>query len=166
MALTKLGYGSMQAGTVIQTVNTSFTDKTSITAQSYTAITNASLAITPKFSNSLIKITASICCEIIDTNTTYANSGLQFKRGSTVITQNPTDGAGPFELGGNMTGLSGGPEFNMRPCYVIIDTPNTTSATTYSIEGRIYHTQSPTLHINHGDTTTGQSSIVLEEIRQ
>ena len=117
-------------------------------------------------SNSLIKITASICCEIVDTNTTYANSGLQFKRGSTVISQNPTDGSGPFELGGNMTGLSGGPEFNMRPCYIIIDTPITTSATTYSIEGRIYHTQSPSLYINHGNTTTGQSSIVLEEIRQ
>ena len=166
MALTTLGYGAMQAGTVIQTVNTSFTDQTHITAQSYTSITGASLAITPKFSNSLIKITASICCEIVDTNTTYANSGLQFKRGSTVISQNPTDGSGPFELGGNMTGLSGGPEFNMRPCYIIIDTPSTTSATTYSIEGRIYHTQSPSLYINHGNTTTGQSSIVLEEIRQ
>ena len=166
MALTTLGYGAMKAGTVIQTVNTSFTDQTQITAQSYTAITNASLAITPKFSNSLIKITASICCEIVDTNTTYANAGLQFKRGSTVLTQNPTDGSGPFELGGNITGLSGGPEFNMRPCYVIIDTPSTTSATTYSIEGRIYHTAGASLYINHGNSTTGQSSIVLEEIRQ
>tara|TARA_Y100001937_G_scaffold80943_1_gene109557 strand:+ start:39 stop:539 length:501 start_codon:yes stop_codon:yes gene_type:complete len=166
VGLTTLGYGAMKAGTVIQTVNTTFTDKTAITAQSYTSITNASLAITPKFSNSLIKITASICCQSKDTNTTYANCGFQFKRGSTVISQNPTDGAGPFELGGNMTGLSGGPEFNIRPCYVITDTPSTTSATTYSIEARIYHTQSPTLTINHGDSTTGQSTIVLEEIRQ
>ena len=166
MGLTKLGYGAMQAGTVIQTVNTSFTDHTHITSQTYTSITGASLAITPKFSNSLIKITASICCQSKDTNTTYANCGFQFKRGSTVITQNPTDGSGSYELGGNMTGLSGGPEFNMRPCYVIIDTPSTTSATTYSIEGRIYHTQSPSLYINHGSHDRGQSSIVLEEIRQ
>ena len=41
MGLTKLGYGAMQAGTVIQTVNTSFTDQTHITAQSYTSITGA-----------------------------------------------------------------------------------------------------------------------------
>jgi len=166
VALTKLGVGSFPAGTVIQTVNTSFTDKTEITATSYSSITNASLAITPKFSNSLIKITASICCEIIDTDTTFANAGLQFKRGSTVISQNPTDGSGPFELGGNITGLSGGPEFNMRPCYIIIDTPSTTSATTYSVEGKVYHTSGGKIIINHGNSTTGQSSIVLEEIRQ
>tara|TARA_Y100001938_G_C7782587_1_gene278631 strand:+ start:51 stop:551 length:501 start_codon:yes stop_codon:yes gene_type:complete len=166
VALTKLGVGSFPAGTVIQTVNKSFTDKTEITATSYSSITNASLAITPKFSNSLIKITASICCEIIDTNTTFANAGLQFKRGSTVISQNPTDGTGPFELGGNITGLSGGPEFNMRPCYIIIDTPSTTSATTYSVEAIVYHTSGGKIIINHGTSTTGQSSIVLEEIRQ
>ena len=50
--------------------------------------------------------------------------------------------------------------------YIIIDTPSTTSATTYTIQGRAYGSAGGYLYINHGTVTTGQSSIILMEIAQ
>ena len=152
-------------GGIIQSVNTSFTNQTQITATTYQDITGASLAITPKFSSSKILIMASLSLKCVDSNTSYSNAGLQFKRDTTTITQNSTDGTGSFELGGYINGSSG-TEFNQRCTYNIIDSPNTTSATTYKIQGRAYGSAGGYLYINHGTVTTGQSSIILMEIAQ
>jgi len=156
-------------GHVVQMVNTSFTDKTAITSQSATAITGASLAITPKFSSSKIVVMVNISMRIADSNTTYYNTGFNILRGSTELQQLPNDNTGPFEVGHYDGGHSGG-ELCVRYVNNIVDSPSTTSATTYSVKGKVYGSAGATLTINAGGVnagnTTGQSSIILMEIAQ
>ena len=134
MGLTKLGYGAMQAGTVIQTVNTSFTDQTHITAQSYTSITGASLAITPKFSTSKILISFGLSAGTNgDVNHIYAI----IHRDSTEI-RSATDtgsrtGASVVYNTATQQQIFGGSQH--------LDSPATTSAITYRIKVRTSNTQ-------------------------
>ena len=157
------------AGSVIQMVNTSFTDKTAITSQSATAITGASLAITPKFSTSKIVVMVNLSMRISDNNTSYYNTGFHILRGSTELQTLPTDNSGPFEIGHYDAGHSGG-ELCVRYANNIVDSPSTTSATTYSVKGKVYNNTGATLTVNAGGVnvgnTTGQSSIILMEIAQ
>ena len=62
MALTKLGYGAMQAGTVLQTSFHTFSDITSVTSSSYSDVGRSSFTFTPKLASSLIYVIASIHC--------------------------------------------------------------------------------------------------------
>ena len=62
MALTTLGYGAMQAGTVLQTSFHTFTTQTSVTANSYADVGGSSFTFTPKLASSLLHITASVHC--------------------------------------------------------------------------------------------------------
>jgi len=153
------------AGSVIQMVNTSFNNQTDITTTSAAAITGASLAITPKFSTSKIFVMVNLSVRIKDHNTSYANSGLEILRGSTQLQTLAADNSGPFEVGFYDTSGSGG-EVCVRYTNNIVDSPSTTSATTYSVKGKIYGNNGATLTINQGDTTYGQSSIILMEIAQ
>lgn len=153
------------AGSVIQMVNTSWNTKTTISSQSATAITGASLAITPKFSTSKIVVMVNLSMKVNDTNTTYYNTGFEILRGSTQLQTLAGDNAGPFEIGHYDGGHSGG-ELCVRYSNNIVDSPSTTSATTYSVKGKAYGTAGSILTVNHGDTTFGQSSIILMEIAQ
>jgi hypothetical protein len=159
------GNGVAIPGHIIQMVNTSWSTQTAITSQSATAITGASLAITPKFSTSKILVMVNLSLRIKDPDTSYANCGLEILRGSTQLQTIAGDNSGPFEIGIYDVGGGGG-ELNSRYANNIVDSPSTTSATTYSVKGKIYSTTGPTLTINQGDTTNGQSSIILLEIAQ
>ncbi len=156
------------SGHVIQFINTTFTTLTAVSSDTYTTISDGTVTITPKFSNSKIMIMVSLCVQITDSNTQYSFGGFQFKRGSTVITQNHTDNSGPFEFGANIGGGSS-TQLNSRVSYNIIDSPNTTSATIYSIEGRCYNYSNVagTITVNvFGGNTGGQSTIHAMEIAQ
>ena len=161
------GNGVAIPGHVIQMVNTSFNNQTDITTTSAAAITGASLAITPKFSTSKIVLMVNLSIRIKDLNTSYANCGLEILRGSTQLQTLAGDNAGPFEVGFyDVSG--GGGEICSRYANNIIDSPSTTSATTYSVKGKIYGNNGATLSINPGDIASaiGQSSIILMEIAQ
>ena len=82
-----------------------------------------SVSITPRFASSKILITAH--CQM-----QYNNSGIgiRIKRGSTVIRQNTT----------YSNYSSAGGQINTRSTYSIMDSPNTTSTVTYSIEAVTY----------------------------
>ena len=62
MALTTLGYGAMQVGTVIQTVIHAFTDTTTNSTDSDADLTGSSFSFTPKLASSLLYVIASIHC--------------------------------------------------------------------------------------------------------
>ncbi len=62
MALTKLGYGAMQAGTVLQTSFHTFSDITSVTSSSYSDVGGSSFTFTPKLASSLLYVIASVHC--------------------------------------------------------------------------------------------------------
>lgn len=163
------GNGVAIPGHIIQMVNTSWSTQTAITSQSATAITGASLAITPKFSTSKIVCMVSLSVRIGDSNTSYYNAGFEILRDSTQLQTLPTDNSGPFEIGHYDSTQTGG-EVCMRYANNVVDSPSTTSATTYSVKGKIYGTTGPTLTVNAGGSnagnTNGQSSIILMEIAQ
>ena len=62
MALTTLGYGAMQAGTVLQTSFHTFTTATSVTANSYADVGGSSFTFTPNLASSLLHIATSVHC--------------------------------------------------------------------------------------------------------
>tara|TARA_B100000965_G_scaffold396891_1_gene412569 strand:+ start:417 stop:971 length:555 start_codon:yes stop_codon:yes gene_type:complete len=150
-------------GHVVQMVNTSWNTKTTITANSYTTISGASLAITPKSSTSKILVLANMPTSVYDPNTGYAHAAFNIFRGSTLISGTvPTDGTGAYEIGSY--GGGGAVEFNHRYTNNIVDTPSTTSATTYSIKAAVYGGAGGTIFVNHGNAAQGTSSIILMEI--
>ena len=178
MALTKVigaGIGTvtnqfsvsnLPAGTVLQTVNTSFNTQTKVTATSYTDITNASLAITPNFSSSKILVTVNLSTRVYDGNTNYANGSFQILRGSTAISGSvPTDGSGTFEVGMFDSGGSS-VEMNHRYVNTVLDSPSTTSATTYSVKMAVYGSAGGEIGVNLGGSAYGTSTIRLQEIAQ
>jgi hypothetical protein len=159
------GNGVAIPGHVIQAVNTTWNTKTTITATSYTTISGASLAITPKFSTSKILVLINLATSVYDPNTGYAHAAFNTFRGSTLISGTvPTDGTGAYEIGSY--GGGGAVEFGHRYTNNIVDTPSTTSATTYSIKAAVYGTAGGTLFVNHGNAAQGTSSLILMEIAQ
>jgi len=155
------------AGSVVQVVNTSWSTQTVITATSYTAVTGGSLAITPKFSTSKILVMVSLSTKLNDPNTSYANGSFQILRGSTNVSGTvPTDGTGSFEIGFYASGISAF-ELNHRYANNVIDSPSTTSATTYSVQGKSYGSAGGIVTVNaSGAGGSGTSSIILMEIAQ
>ena len=74
MALTTLGYGAMKAGTVQQTTFQTFSDITSVTSSSYSAVGGSSFTFTPKFATSLLHITESVHCYTYRSSTNNGGS--------------------------------------------------------------------------------------------
>lgn len=152
------------AGHTIQTVTNAFDDVTTLTTYgtTYTDLTGATITITPKFNNSKILIMPNIFFYMSD-NSTYIYGGIRLLRGSSTVVA-PTlaiDGNGSYDYGiGSAT--SGNIQIDNRHCGHHVDTPATTSATTYKFQG-ICYASGRQMTINH---STGSSSIVAMEIAQ
>ena len=151
----------MPAGHVIQTVTKSFTDITTITTYgtTYTDITNTNITITPKYNNSKILIMPNIVFYLAITGT-YVYGGFRLLRGSSTVIAptNSTDGNGAYDYGAGFPS-SGVVQFGSRHCGHHIDTPATTSATTYKFQGQCY-SAGRSLVINGGDA--GSSILAME----
>ena len=163
---TTAGNVKLPAGTPVQIVNTSFSTQTKVTSTSYAAISGASLAITPKFATSKILVMVNFSIRVYDGNTNYANGSFQILRGSTAISGSvPTDGSGTFEVGAFDSGGSS-VELNMRYTNLVLDSPSTTSATTYSVKMAMYGSAGGEIGVNLGGSANGTSHIILQEIAQ
>jgi len=123
-------------GKVLQVVEADSGSSTSITSTSYSAISGASITITPTSSTSRIIIDFS-CGAYCNGSTTGV--GLQIKRGSTSVRD-----MGRYAYSGN----SG---FVPLPISITcLDSPATTSATTYTVEAKV---GANTLEVNNGGGT-------------
>ena len=152
----------MPAGAILQTVIRDFTDQTAITSSgtTYTDLTNGTITITPKYNNSKILIIPNITFLIQDSASTYIYIGVRCLRGSSTVispTLN-TDGNGAYDYGIGF-GNSGTRQYDHRITDHRIDTPATTSATTYKFQV-INYAAGRTTTVNH----TGASSILAMEI--
>jgi hypothetical protein len=151
-------------GHVVQTVTYAFTDVSTITTYgtTYTDVTGATITITPKHSNSKILIMPNIVF-YMSISGTYVYGGFRLLRGSSTVIAptNSMDGNGSYDYG---TGFpsSGAIQLSSRHCGHHIDTPATTSATTYKFQG-INYASGRTFRINNAG---GSSSIVAMEIAQ
>ena len=143
-------------GHVLQVVSTTKTDTFSSSSTSFTDITGLSVAITPSSSSSKILVSVHFTAASTGANSPRFN----LVRGSTNIAQ--PSGSTPSSLHLN----TGGSSLGRMGSIVFLDSPSTTSATTYKLQGR---TDGNNFVINRrGDDAnkTSISSITVMEIAQ
>ena len=160
MGLTKLGVGAMPTGSVLQTLSSTKLDQQGTSTGSYEDLSSLSVTITPKFSTSKILITA-------DVYASYTDSGmLRLMRDSTRI---PNNTQGDAENRRGFAMIRHGAN-NEGGTYSIthLDSPSTTSATTYKIQAN-RESGSGTMEINKREVNNIYSlvsSITVMEIKQ
>lgn len=146
---------------ILQVVSTAKTDTFSTTSMTYTDITGLSASITPSATSSLVLVEVNMVSAFsTDMSATY-----QIVRGSTAI--------GIGAAAGSRTqctfGVNNGAANAFGSSMTFLDTPSTTSATTYKMQGR---TNTGTIYVNRtaGDTDSVNnwrsiSTITLYEVR-
>ena len=158
------GIPSGGGGGIIQTVQTVKTDAFTTTSQSFTDITGLSATITPKFNTSKILITYTL---------SIAGNGFpMFKllRGSTdIFVGDAASNRVRCFFGGYVGGLHSGLTLPVTGNF--LDSPSTTSATTYKIQTGVVHTTGYTTYVNRSQSDTDfnyhartPSSIILMEV--
>ena len=131
MALIKLGANGLGAGVggkVLQVLSTAKTDTFSTNSTSYTDVTGLSVSITPSSTSS--KILVMMECNVGNDNNVSAF--LRMVRGSTAIFVGDSAGSRIQATSGNGDDPSN--QFVYQMSGVFLDSPSTTSATTYKIQ--------------------------------
>ena len=138
----------LPAGCVLQTVEIQNTTATNSSSTSFVD-TGLSLAITPKYSTSKVLVLISVG---IGNSGTSADIVTQVLRGSTKVLENARLS---FNTGGHG---------NAQQFFQVLDSPSTTSATTYKLQMKA---DGGNTRINDSASNgSGSSSIVLMEIAQ
>ena len=138
----------MPAGAVIQTVQNSSSTQFTTNSTSEIDVTNMAITITPKFASSKILLWFQCGTE---QNGAINGLGIKLYRGSTVVKENGQYSY-PSTSGWN-AGIAG---FN----YLYMDSPNTTSATTYKLSQN--QEASGVIYWNYGSATNGMTVIAQE----
>lgn len=156
---------NLPAGSVLQVVTVNKTDTFSVSSQTFTDITGLSASITPSATSSKILVLASV---MLGATADFAY--IRLLRDSTVIDVGDAAGSRPQVTGAiNYTGTQ---TYNSSQIPVVfLDSPATTSATTYKFQLRSGSTAAA-VYINRtaGDRDTANyewrtpSNIVLMEI--
>lgn len=120
---------SLPTGSVVQAVSTTKTDTFSVASSTYTDVTGLSVSITPTSSSSkvLVMVSASVSGSSAECVT------IQLVRGSTVI--DVGDAAGTRPRATAASGFYSNSANSIGSTY--LDSPSTTSSTTYKIQIRI-----------------------------
>jgi len=156
MALIKLNNQSISAvsalpsgidtGRVAQLVQAVKTDTANITSQTFATITGLSLNITPSASSSKILL-------IMNVTGAGNQSAFRFLRGSTAIGIGDADGS-------RIQVTAGGPDTNDNKMFEVgmtfLDSPSTTSETTFLVQTRILNSGNTT-RINRSNDDTDNS---------
>ena len=135
-----IAYVRQTAGKVLQVVSTAKTDSFSAASTSYTDITGLSATITPSSSSSKILISANTNGSIV--------AYIQLLRDSTAIFIGDTAGS---RVRATQAIYATAQNIPTASSFVYLDSPNTTSAVTYKLQGRA---ESGTFYINRGSTDT------------
>ena len=136
-------------GGIIQVKQVTKTDGFATTSTSYVDITGLSLSITPSLSSNKILVRV---CITIGSGQTGADNKIRVLRGSTNILTSDY-------LVRNDESTSGGKEHTIE----VLDSPSTTSAVTYKIQG-LAETNEIFVNRNGSNDVTGQSTITLMEV--
>ena len=151
------GDGTSQASAagaagLVQTVQQSSTTNYYFTSSSYID-TNLSKAITPTSSSNKILVKCALCTQAYATNST--SLGVRLLRGSTVIYTNNEY---------HWHSVNGPVNLFYQTYFEFLDTPNTTSAITYKIQGARYRTSNGTQQAQINPVSGQTSFITLQEI--
>ena len=154
------------AGAILQVVSTTKTDTFSSSSDSFTDLTGLSVTITPTSTSSKILFIASLC---------YGCSADSYASGRLVRDSTPI-GVAPAAGSRTVCGFSMQMNLNANNklynlSYQYLDSPNTTSATTYKLQGRTYSGDSRSFCINQTllDTSVnyhhrGESRVIAMEV--
>jgi hypothetical protein len=151
------GIASAQSGSVIQTVQNTYSTEFQTTSQSFID-TGITATITPQFSNSKILVIASVEWQWQRLTNTFSTATLGISRGVTNIVTNG-------RIAGGRAGLSASSDFvyDGMACLQVLDSPATTSSTTYKIQVLVTdNTSSTSITVN--SASAGPSTITLMEI--
>ena len=158
---TVLTTGSPQSGGVLQVISATKTDTFSSTSTALVDITGLSVSITPKFSTSKILVSYNIMCGQDAGSSQYVF--VQLVRNSTAISVGSSGGA--FNATGQMY-ASNSADIVFRDSQTYLDSPATTSATTYKLQGSSWNS-GITWYVNRRGTNSSfvlSSSITVMEI--
>jgi hypothetical protein len=157
------------AGTVLQVVQTVSTTQQTINSSSFVELTSLNTSITPKFSTSKILV-------IININASNADDtfpAYKLFRGATWIGQASTTGSGTpatFVGGSIASTFTTASVFMNNTSFNYLDSPSTTSSTTYSVQvspmrtGARNYALNRAVTISDANQITAISTITLMEI--
>ena len=148
--------GDLPSGSLIQVVQNTYNTTTSITSTSYTD-SGLSASITPTSASNKILVTIQLCGRYY----TQTNAGRDFftniVRDSTqihfVVSSNVQSG----------TGTDGFAQYPVLSSLIYLDSPSTTSLTTYKVQAKVNPSSNSTT-IRFNDSDNGVSTITLMEI--
>ena len=166
--LKRIDYSLIKGGgKVLQVVQGTKTDTSTIS--SGFADIGLSASITPSATSSKILIMCQITCTSVASDNNPISTYLRLLRGSTAISQ--ADSAGSRTLVTTEVGGAYYPDDQTNATIIFLDSPSTTSATTYKIQGSDRDLGSGTLYIGRGlndqdiaQRGRGTSNIVLTEV--
>lgn len=126
---------------VLQVVSATYSTSTTTTSSSFVD-TGLSVSITPLFSTSKIFIIIQALVEITKSSTTDTGAQFCIVRNSTTIWQQGTIASEYLGISGN------GPNLRSTKTYTYLDSPTTTSATTYKLQMASFNTSSVTAQLS------------------
>tara|TARA_B100000497_G_scaffold123305_1_gene155728 strand:+ start:511 stop:1044 length:534 start_codon:yes stop_codon:yes gene_type:complete len=148
--------GVHSPGSVIQTIQQPYTTASGISSTSYIA-TGLSQVITPKFATSKILVLVNLSAETYQAGNLSPKFYLQILRGTTEIAYRRSD---------SYAGVANNNyySFSVHGTMNYLDSPSTTNAVTYSVNGKLSSTtNSATLRLHD---SSSMSTITLMEIAQ
>lgn len=148
------GNGVQIANHVIQVVHNTTSTEVVITSGSHVD-TGLSASITPTSTSNKILVTVTIQLRLQSNANQDSGAGWKLLRGSTALRTTPTN-YNNYVYGGSTNG-----EFRGTESFSFLDSPATTSATTYKVQGARYGSQ--VFKVQDNNTF---SEIVLMEIAQ
>ena len=157
----------LPAGCVLQVLNTIKTDTFETSSTGPLDIPGLSVAITPKFATSKILIMFSVHINGHD-----AGTGLQLYRGSTAIaTADTASSRMIYTAIGIYAPATGNEQYaGALISHTILDSPATTSATTYKLQGQTlsngFRVNMSRYDVDNGNASRGVSTITVMEIAQ
>ena len=161
----------LPAGSVIQTLQTvDGAVSTYSTTETFTDMGSLSVTITPQFANSKIMVEYSV-----HNSTSDATSAHRILRGSTAVGVGSPSG-GRLAVSTRTGRIRSGDENHISPpaCMKFLDSPNTTSATTYKVQIRLQNGEGAiTMNTCHNQASNSftygsvaLSTITVSEIKQ
>ena len=143
---------SITTGKVLQVVTDTKIDTFSTSSTSYTDVTGLSVAITPSSTSSKIFVMAHAAIDHGDSRTMM----IQLVRGSTALHVGTAASNRPGATFFTHSDQGGDNTVHYTGAFQYLDTPNTTSATTYKLQARI--SSSNAGHINRTSNNTDNSN--------
>jgi hypothetical protein len=153
---------ALPAGTVLQVIQSTAVTQVTVASTTFTDL-NLSATITPRSATSKILIMSSVWGDMTR-SAAAQGAGTRIVRGSTAIwAQNPNGASQPYTYYMDYAGTGAtAMEFSVLMNLQYLDSPATTSATTYKIQGAIYSTNNGgSINFMGGSAT---ANIILMEI--